>query len=78
MCEELSTWRETRRLADALGLRIHRASLDARDAWHRLQPRMTRLGFALVASGTIGSGVKRELANVQIALRKLRDEVSER
>ena len=77
MSEERSTWLDARRLADELRRQIHLASMDTRDAWRRLQPRMVRLEHALCPSNDpVGDGVKRELAAVCTALRKLRDELS--
>jgi hypothetical protein len=74
--DDLSTWDEARRLADELQVRIHLASMDARDRWHELEPRVDQLEKAVVRSGEhVGDVVVHELHEVRDALRALRDDV---
>jgi ElaB/YqjD/DUF883 family membrane-anchored ribosome-binding protein len=77
MNKQTDTWDEVRQIADELELKIHLASMDARDRWQALRPRLVQLEETLARSGkTAGKVVKRELSTVGAALRKLRDDVA--
>lgn len=77
MTEQLSAWDEVRRIADEVELKVHLASMDARDRWRALQPRLTEVERTLAAAGKRATGaVERELASISEALRCLRDDVS--
>jgi hypothetical protein len=39
----LSTWDEVRRIADRLEVKMHLATMDARDRWREVAPRLTAL-----------------------------------
>ena len=72
-----STWTDLRRLADELEVQVHLASLDARDRWQALKPRLVDLQKDLAKSGEmITDVIERELAALGSALRDLRDELT--
>ena len=74
--DSLSVWDDARRLADELEVQIHLASMDARDRWHELEPRLEKLEKSIVHSGEqVGEAVVHELHEVRDALRALRDDV---
>ena len=74
--DDLSVWDDARRLADELEVQIHLASMDARDRWHELEPRLGKLEKTITHSGEqIGDAVVHELHDVRDALRALRDDV---
>jgi hypothetical protein len=76
MSQELSAWDDVRRLADELELQIHLASMDARDRWHALEPRLEKLEQQIVHSGErAGDAIVHELHEVKDALTALRDDV---
>ena len=77
MAEQISTWDEVRRIADDLELRIHLASMDARDRWRDLKPRLAEIEKSIADAGTRASDVvEHELASVGAALRRLRDDIT--
>ena len=77
MSEQLSTWDEIRRLADELELKMHLASMDARDRWQELAPRLTALENTLVRAGERATeAIEHELSSMATALRKLRDDTA--
>lgn len=77
MTEQRSTWDEVRRIADEVELKIHLASMDARDRWRALQPRLTEVERTITAAGKRAtSAMERELASISEALRGLRDDLS--
>lgn len=74
--DHLSAWDEVRRLADEVEVQTHLASMDARDRWREIQPRLEGLEQAIVHSGEhTGDVVIAELRAVRDALRGLRDEL---
>ncbi len=76
MSNDLNTWDDVRRIADELELKIHLASMDARDRWRELEPRLVELEHAIVKSGgETTDAIKHELADALAALRTLRDDV---
>lgn len=73
-----SSWDDVRRLADELELKIHLASMDARDRWNELQPRLAELEKALVDTGQrAGEVVTKQLTVIGSALKQLRDEIAD-
>lgn len=77
MTQQVSAWDEVRRIADEIELKIHLASMDARDRWRALQPRLTEVERAIAAAGKRATNaVERELASISEALRCLHDDVS--
>lgn len=79
MTERSSTWDEFRRLVDELRLEIHLASMEARDRWRELQPRITRLEQTITETGTrAGHAISEEVASLGEALRELRDDLRRR
>jgi hypothetical protein len=76
MNDHLSAWDEVRRIEDELELKIHIATMDARDRWHELKPRLVRLEQAIANKGEhAGDEITQELSELRAALRHLRDEV---
>lgn len=76
MSDQLSVWDEVRRIEEELELKIHLATMDARDRWHALQPRLVRLEQAIVHAGEhAGDEITQELSDLRAALRRLREEV---
>jgi len=74
--DHLSTWDDARRLADELEVQIHLASMDARDRWRELEPRLEKLEEAIAHSGEhVGDAIVQEVKDVRDALRALRDQV---
>lgn len=71
-----TVWDEIRRTTDELELKIHLGSMEARDRWHALQPRLTRLKQAMEAKTTEASAwVAEELTGVGDLVRELRDDI---
>jgi hypothetical protein len=67
---------ELRRIADELELKIHLASMEARDRWQTLKPRLAEVEKSLARTGERATKVVQdEAASVGNALRKLRDEL---
>ncbi len=76
MADTLSTWDEVRRIADEIEVQLHLASMDARDRYHALQPRIAATEAAIVHSGEHASdAVISELHELRTALLHLRDQV---
>jgi hypothetical protein len=71
-----SMWDEVRQIADELKLKIHLASMDARDRWRTLEPRLTAIENDLASSGErAGQVVTKELSAICAALQRLRAEI---
>ena len=76
MTDNLSTWQDVRRLADELELQIHLGSMEARDLWHTLEPRVVQLEKTIEHTGEhAGVAVAHELVEVRRALRGLREDL---
>lgn len=72
-------WTEVRRLADELELKIHLASMDARDRWQMLKPRLTELERKLASTGErVAAVLQDEIGAVAKALHTLRDDLAKR
>lgn len=70
-------WSELRRIADELELKIHLASMEVRDRWTALQPRLAELERVLTRTGERAAKVVQdELQTIETALHKLRDDVA--
>ena len=73
----LSTWDEVRRLADTLELKTHLATMEARDRWREIVPRLEALEKAIAKSGErAGQAVMDELRAVRALLEKLNEQSS--
>jgi len=75
MTTDLTTWDEVRRLADELEVQVHLGTMDARDRWRALQPRLHALEEKVAHPEHVTQAVQHELAEVRAALQHLRDEV---
>jgi chromosome segregation ATPase len=70
-------WNELKRIADELELKIHLASMDLRDRWQALRPRIAELEQTISRTGERASKVvTEELAAIGKALHQLRDEIT--
>ena len=71
----VTTWDEVRRIADEIELKIHLGSMDARDRWHVLEPRLAELEHRMKDAGQRASkAVGEELSAIWKALRELKNE----
>jgi len=69
-------WDEIRRISDELELKVHLASMDARDRWQTLKPRVKALEEKMEEKTAQASArVVEELNNVGALIRELRDDV---
>lgn len=69
---------ELRRIADELELKIHLASMDARDRWQALKPRLAEVEKTLARTGERATKVVQdEVAAIGKALHKLRDDLAQ-
>ncbi len=67
---------ELRRLADEFELKIHLASMDARDRWQTLKPRLAEVEKKLAQTGERATKVVQdEVAAIGKVLHKLRDDL---
>jgi hypothetical protein len=72
----VSTWDEVRRVADELELKIHLASMNARDRWRAIEPRVATIERALVESGRrVTRALAHEIDTIRTLLRELREDV---
>lgn len=71
-----SVWDEIRRISDELELKVHLASMDARDRWEALKPRVKQLEDKLTEkTAQASTRVAEEIENVGKLIRELRDDV---
>jgi hypothetical protein len=69
-------WKDVRRIADEIELRIHLASMEARNRWERLRPRLAELQKTIERAGEeTGKTLSEQLAVLGDSLRELRDEI---
>ena len=69
-------WDDLKRIGDELELKIRLASMDARDRWQALRPRLVKLEDTIKRTGARTSKlVTEELSSLGNALRQLRDEI---
>lgn len=79
MTEINKDWDDLKRIGDELELKIRLASMDARDRWQALRPRLTALEDTIKRTGARTSKlVTDELSSLGNALRQLRDEIARR
>ncbi len=66
------TWDDIRRVVDQVQLELHLASMDARDRWEKIQPRLAELEKS-VESGAqkAGQAVSEQFATMGASLREL-------
>ena len=77
MTEPNKDWNDLKRIGDELELKIKLASMDARDRWQALRPRLTALEDTIKKTGARTSKlVSQELSSLGKALRELRDQIS--
>jgi ElaB/YqjD/DUF883 family membrane-anchored ribosome-binding protein len=69
-------WDEIRRLSDEVELKVHLASMEAKDRWQALKPRVKALEEKLEAKAEAASDrVVEEMKNVGALIKELRDDV---
>ena len=77
MTDTNKDWDDLRRIADELELKVRLASMDARDRWQALRPRLVRLEDTVKRTGERASKVvTEEISSLGKALRDLRDEIA--
>jgi hypothetical protein len=77
MTETNKDWNDLKRIGDELELKIRLASMDARDRWQALRPRLVALEDSIKRTGARTTKlISEELTSVGNALRQLRDEIS--
>jgi hypothetical protein len=77
MTTPTNNWMELRRIADELDLKIHLASMDARDRWQTLKPRLAEFETKFARTGERATkAVQDEIAAIGKALQKLRDDLA--
>jgi ribosomal protein L19E len=73
---ESSTWNDVRKIIDELEVKMHLATMDVRDRWHALQPRLEQVHQAVtVQSKRIGQALASEIDSIEKALRAMRDDL---
>lgn len=76
MTETNKEWEDLKRIGDELELKIRLASMDARDRWQALRPRLTALEETIKQTGARTSKlINEELSSLGKALRRLREEI---
>lgn len=71
-------WNEIRRITDELELKIHLASMEARDRWNQLRPRVIELETAIERAGkSTKTAITQQVTAVGKALRQLRGEIAD-
>ena len=77
MTETNKDWDDLKRIGDELELKIRLASMDARDRWQALRPRLLALEDTIKRTGVRTTKlVTEELSSLGKALRQLRDEIA--
>ena len=77
MTETNKDWDDLKRIGDELELKIRLASMDARDRWQALRPRLLALEDTVKRTGVRTTKlVTEELSSLGKALRQLRDEIA--
>lgn len=67
---------EMGKLADEIRLKIHLASMDAKDTWHRLEPKLHELEQrAERATEKVGHEIQEMAQDLRSRLRRLREEI---
>jgi hypothetical protein len=74
--EKTPLWDDILRITDELELKIHLGTMDARDRWKELQPRVAELEKQIARKGErAGEVISQEVSAVAKALRQLRDDL---
>lgn len=74
MTDHMTTWDDVRQLADEIELQIHLGTMESRDRWAHLKPRVEDVERQLVHVGThVTAPLVHELVQLKAALQKLRD-----
>jgi hypothetical protein len=77
MTETNKDWDDLKRIGDELELKLRLASMDARDRWQALRPRLVALEDTIKRTGARTSKlITEELASLGKALRQLHDEIA--
>lgn len=72
-------WDEIRRISDELEVKVHLASMEAKDKWQALKPRVKALEEKLEEKASQASErVVEELNNVGTLIKELRDDVAKK
>lgn len=72
--DHLSGWDDLRRAADQLELEIHLGTMEARDRWRALRPKLEELERKISAAGSrAGHAIAREIASLAELVRGLRN-----
>ncbi len=75
----LSAWDEVRRMAEEIELQVHLASMNARDRWRAIEPRLAALENKITRTGErVGEAIANELKAVGSLVRTLRDEIAKK
>lgn len=70
-------WDDLKRIGDEIELKIRLATMDARDRWQALRPRLAALEDTIKRTGARTSKlVTQELSSLGKTLRQLRDEIA--
>ena len=76
MSNDLTSWDEVRQLADEIEVQMHLATMESRERWALLKPRVEDLERRLVQVGErISGALLHELADLRAALARLRDDL---
>ena len=79
MKDEMTNWDKLRKMADEIQVQVHLASMDVRDRWRALEPKIERLGKSLEATTErVGSAVTEEMTKIEEALKRLLHDMDRR
>ena len=66
-------------MAEEIELQVHLASMNARDRWHAIEPRLAALENKITRTGErVGEAIANELKAVGSLVRTLRDEIAKK
>ena len=72
-----STWDDVRRMVDQLQVQIQLGSMEARDRWRALQPRIDEVEQAINRAGSrLDEMMTEKVEKIGAALRKVLDDIS--
>jgi hypothetical protein len=70
---------DLRSMRDEIRLKVHLASMEARDRWHALEPRLASVEHQLEKGGTsVAETLRDSVEDLRRSLVKLRDEIARR
>jgi ElaB/YqjD/DUF883 family membrane-anchored ribosome-binding protein len=70
-------WDEIKRISDELEVKVHLGTMDAKDRWEKLKPRVEALKGKLDDKATaVGERVSEEMTNVAKLIKELADDVA--